>query len=235
MLSRLLSKGWEQLEIELPSLRGLPCMSDHITFTDTHQMGGVSQRSLEVLIVDNNSPFTSSLINIVSDLGYSFDYKRYSEIKLEEFGLESLPWFNKVILSGRKTGSSNINATNSTIVKYCYTRNIPILGICYGCQIIALTLGGSIRRLEKPIKDFDLVTVKSDNALVSGKQRLRVFKSHKFCVSKLPSCLDSAGESQTCTNEILLHREKPIFGTQFHPEVSGADGRSILANFMALR
>jgi GMP synthase (glutamine-hydrolysing) len=168
-------------------------------------------------------------------LGYSYDHRRYSEIILEERGFENLPWFNKVILSGRKTGSSNINAANSTIIKYCYTRNIPILGICYGCQIIALTFGGSLRRLEKPIKDFGHVTVKGDNALVFDKQRIRVFKSHKFCVSRLPACLVSVGESQSCSNEILLHREKPIFGTQFHPEAGGTDGKNILTNFMALK
>jgi len=194
----------------------------------------MSQKTLEVLIVDNNSPFTPNLRDIINDLGYSYDYKRYSEIKLEELGFENLPWFNKVILSGRKIGSSSINMANSTLVKYCYSRTIPILGICYGCQIIALTLGGSLRRLEAPVKDYDHVTVKCDNALVFGKQRISVFKSHKFCVSRLPACLDSVGESQTCPNEILLHRDKPIFGTQFHPEVSGIDGKSILANFMAL-
>lgn len=209
-------------------------MSGHIMITDTPKIS-TFQDPCGVLIVDNNSPYTSHLIDIISDLGYSFDYKHYSEIKREELEFESLPWFNKVILSGRKTGSSNINATNSTIVKYCCIRDIPILGICYGCQIIALTLGGSLRKLEKPIKEFDHVIVTSNNALVGGKQRLMVFKSHKFCVSRLPSCLDSAGESQTCRNEILLHKEKPIFGTQFHPEVSGADGIIILANFMALK
>lgn len=195
----------------------------------------MTQSSLEVLIVDNISPFTSCLKKVVSDLGYSYDYKCYSEIKLEELGPERLPWFDKVILSGRRAGSSNINAINSTLIKYCYGRCIPILGICYGCQIIALTLGGSLRRLEKPIKDFAHVTVKNENVLVFDKQMITVFKSHNFCVSKLPSCLDSVGESGTCPNEILLHREKPIFGTQFHPEVSGTDGKSILANFMALK
>lgn len=194
----------------------------------------MSKKTLEVLIVDNNSPFTANLRDIINDLGYSYDYKRYSEIKPEELEFENLPWFNKVILSGRKIGSSSINMANSTLVKYCYFRTIPILGICYGCQIIALTLGGSLRRLEEPIKGYDHVTVKYDNALVFGKQRIRVFKSHKFCVSRLPVCLDSVGESLTCPNEILSHRDKPIFGTQFHPEVSGMDGKSILANFMAL-
>lgn len=193
------------------------------------------QRSVEVLIVDNNSPFTILLRDIVNELGYSYDHRRYSEIILEERGSENLPWFSKVILSGRRTGSSNINAANSTVIKYCYARNIPILGICYGCQIIALTFGGSLRRLEKPIKDFGHVTVKGDNALVFDKRRIRVFKSHKFCVSRLPACLASVGESQTCSNEILSHRERPIFGTQFHPEASGPDGKSILANFMALK
>jgi GMP synthase (glutamine-hydrolysing) len=205
-------------------------MIDQFTITDTHQMSG-SQRSYDVLIVDNSSPFTPQLMHIVNNLGYCYDYKRYSEIKLE---LESPPWFKKVILSGRRMGSSKINAANSTIVKYCCTKNIPVFGICYGCQIIALTMGGSLKRLEKPIKDFDHVTVKSDNDPVFDKQMIRVFKSHRFCVSKLPSCLYSAGESQTCPNEILLHRQKPIFGTQFHPEVSGDDGKRILANFMAL-
>ena len=209
-------------------------MSGHIMITDTRKIS-TFQDPCGVLIVDNNSPYTSHLIDIISDLGYSFDYKRYSEINREQLGLESLPWFNKVILSGRRIGGSNINAINSTIVKYCYSRDIPILGICYGCQIIALTFGGSLKRLEKPIKDFSHVIVKSDNALVFGKQRLMVFKSHKFCISKLPSCLNSAAESQTCKNEILLHKEKRIFGTQFHPEVSGADGISILCNFMALK
>ncbi|MGH9964337.1 MAG: glutamine amidotransferase-related protein [Nitrososphaeraceae archaeon] len=194
----------------------------------------MSKKTLEVLIVDNNSPFTPNLRDIISDLGYSYDCRRYSEIRPDELGFENLPWFSKVILSGRKIGSSSINMTNSILVKYCYSRTIPILGICYGCQIIALTLGGSLRRLEEPIKDYGHVTVKWDNALVFGKQTITVFKSHKYCVSRLPVCLDSVGESQTCPNEILLHRDKPIFGTQFHPEVSGVDGKSILANFMAL-
>ena len=44
----------------------------------------MSQKMLEVLIVDNNSPFTPNLRDVINDLGYSYDYKRYSEIKLEE-------------------------------------------------------------------------------------------------------------------------------------------------------
>src|SRR5512145_2046515 len=101
--SKLRLKGWEQSEIELLSPKGSCGMSDFLT--DAHQMS-TSQRSLEVLIVDNDSPYTSHLMDLVSDLGYSYDYKRYSEIKLEDLGFENLPSFNKVILSGRKTGSS---------------------------------------------------------------------------------------------------------------------------------
>lgn len=194
----------------------------------------MSTKSLGVLIVDNQSPFTPHLREVVTDLGYSYDCKHFSEIRQEELVSESTPSFNRVILSGRKTGSSRINMINSTIIKYCYTRNIPILGICYGCQIIALTLGGTIRKLEHPVKDYGHVTVKSSNALVPNKPRIRVFKSHRFCVSRLPPFLSSVGESDTCSNEILLHSGKPIFGTQFHPEASGNEGKNILANFMAL-
>ena len=191
-------------------------------------------KSSRVLIVDNRSPFTSHLRQIVADLGYSYDCRLFSELHREEVVAASTPTFNRVILSGRKTGSSRINMINSKIIKYCYARNIPILGICYGCQIIALTLGGTIRKMDHHVKDYGQVAVTANNALVQDKHRIRVFKSHRFCVSKLPPCLNSVGESDTCVNEILVHRGKPIFGTQFHPEVSGNDGYRIIAKFMTI-
>jgi GMP synthase (glutamine-hydrolysing) len=191
-------------------------------------------KSSRVLILDNRSPFTPHLKQIVADLGYSYECRLFSELHREELIAASTPTFNRVILSGRKAGSPGINMINSTIIKYCYARNLPILGICYGCQIIALTLGGTIRKMDHYVKDYGQVTVKANNALVQGKHRIRVFKSHRFCVSKLPQCLNSFGESDTCVNEILIHRSKPIFGTQFHPELSGIDGHGIIAKFMAI-
>lgn len=187
-----------------------------------------------VLLVDNNSPFTANLKEIVTDLGYNCDCRLFSEMSRDNLVQDNSHWFDMVILSGRRNGSSHINMVNSAMVKYCYARNIPILGICYGSQIIALTLGGTLRKLENPVKDYGHVTIKSDNPLVSNKAVIRVFKSHKFCVSRLPFCLQSVGESSTCSNEIFIHPNKPLFGTQFHPEISGADGKNILTNFLAV-
>lgn len=187
-----------------------------------------------VLLVDNNSPFIANLKEIVTDLGHTCDCRRFSEINHGNLRQENSQWFDMVILSGRRNGSSYINMVNSAIVRHCYARDIPILGICYGSQIIALTLGGTLRKLEKPVKDYGHVTIKSNNPLVINRPVIRVFKSHKFCVSRLPFCLRSVGESSTCSNEIFIHANKPLFGTQFHPEISGADGKNILANFLAV-
>src|SRR6266516_2129576 len=54
---------------------------------------------------------------------------------------------DKVILSGRRMNSREINIVNSNIIRQCFENNIPLLGICYGAEILALTLGGTVRKM----------------------------------------------------------------------------------------
>ena len=142
---------------------------------------------------------------------------------------------DKVILSGRRMNNREINIVNSRIIRQCFENNIPLLGICYGAEILALTLGGTIRKMAVPVNDTISLKVSKSSSLTSADiKTLLVYESHKYCVAKLPEGFESLASSIHCEHEIFSHKEKKLFGTQFHPEKSGADGLNLLSNFLKL-
>ena len=105
------------------------------------------------------------------------------------------------------------------------------MGICYGAEILALTLGGTIRKLTFSQKGTETINIQRENPLYTDN--LQVFESHGFEISKLPDILLVIGESKNCKFEIIQYDKKPIFGTQFHPEMSN-DGQNLIQKFCSL-
>ncbi len=142
---------------------------------------------------------------------------------------------NKVILSGRRMNDREINIVNSRIIRQCFENNIPLLGICYGAEILALSLGGAIRKMDTPVQDTIPLKVSKSSPLISADtQTLLVYESHRYCVAKLPEGFESFASSIHCEHEIFSHKVKKLFGTQFHPEKSGADGLNLFSKFLSL-
>ncbi len=96
---------------------------------------------------------------------------------------------------------------------------------------MALTLGGTIRKIESFQKGNEKIEILQDNLIVNNS--LNVFESHRYEISKLPNMLIPIGKSDNCKYEIIQHVEKLIFGTQFHPEMS-LDGNDLIENFCSL-
>jgi len=178
-----------------------------------------------LLVVDNGSIYTEKLINFLTQKNILFE--KYTPHKLD---LNLLKNYNCFILSGRRKNEKKINEINSKIITYCIKNNSKLLGICYGAEILALTLGGTIRKTSLQ-KGSEFIQTLINNSICNDS--IEVFESHGFEISKLPDVLIPLAKSANCKYEIIQYDKKPIFGTQFHPEMS-QDGNELIEKFCFL-
>ncbi|MFQ5497782.1 MAG: type 1 glutamine amidotransferase [Nitrosopumilus sp.] len=179
-----------------------------------------------LLVVDNGSIYTKNLTDFLNKKNILFE-----KTTPEFFNLEILENYNSFILSGRRKNEKKTNEINSKIITYSIKNNHKLLGICYGAEILALTLGGTIRKSLSLQKGNEKIKIIKNCSIASGS--LDVFESHGFEISKLPNQLISLAESKNCKYEIIQYEKKPIFGTQFHPEMS-KDGNNLIEQFCLL-
>ena len=179
-----------------------------------------------LLVVDNGSIYTKQLTDFLSEKNILFE--KYTPYILE---LNSLRKYDSIILSGRRKNDKKINEVNSKIINFSINNSKKLLGICYGAEILALTLGGTIRKTKSIQKGNEHIEILQNNLII--KNSINVFESHAFEISKLPNMLTTIGKSNNCKYEIIQHEEKLIFGTQFHPEMS-PDGNNLIENFCSL-
>ena len=179
-----------------------------------------------LLIIDNGSIYTKNLIDFLTDKKIP-----YEKITPELLDLKLLDNYNSFILSGRRKNEKKTNEINSKIINHAIQNDKKLLGICYGAEILALTLGGTIKKSVLLQKGNEKVNILKENPLFSGN--LEVFESHGFEISKLPDILIRIGESKNCKFEIIQYNKKSIFGTQFHPEMSD-DGKNLIEKFCSI-
>ncbi len=176
-------------------------------------------------MVDNGSVYTKNLIEFLST-----NQTKFTSVSNSELDLTKIPEYDSFILSGRRKNSKEMNALNSRIIKHAVSENKPLLGICYGAEILALTLGGTIRKTKQFHKGEQEVSILKDNPLCTGK--ITVFQSHYYEISRLTGKLHGLAKSKNCLYEIIQYNNSKIFGTQFHPEMS-IDGHSIIKAFVS--
>lgn len=184
---------------------------------------------MKLLIVNNTSPFVVDIVNTIKDLDIEFECILYSQVQYNK-----LSSFDSIILSGRKKYNKETNIQNNKIIEYCDNHNVPLLGICYGAEMINLYFGGSLIKMNNAIYGLVQVTSKKDNVLLPKNASIFVYQSHRYSIWRLSSELELLGSSTESKNEIFKHKKKNIFGLQFHPERSGKDGRFILFKFCTL-
>jgi len=179
-----------------------------------------------LLVVDNGSIYTQKLFDFLLQKNTKFEKLSYDKISFS-----NLLKYTSFILSGRRKNNQLMNAKNSQIIKYALSEKKPLLGICYGAEILALTLGGTIKKTYSIQKGNEKVTTTKENSLCDGE--VNVFESHNYEISHLNNSLIGIAKSKNCMYEIIKHKEQNIFGTQFHPEMS-LDGQNIIESFVKL-
>src|SRR5712691_5224792 len=110
----------------------------------------------------------------------------------------------------------------------------PVLGICYGMGLINRAFGGQVARATR--KEFgpaDIRIERVDPLLALGGSSTRVWMSHGDRMDSVPAEFETLATSANSPHAAFRHRERPIYGVQFHPEVTHTvDGRKILENFV---
>jgi len=111
---------------------------------------------------------------------------------------------------------------------------IPVLGICYGHQLIAHCLGGKVRRAKKMEYGITEVIVdKRAGILRNHGKTEKVWTSHGDTVLSLPDDFEILAHTRNCPVAAFRHRKKPIYGVQWHPEVAHTPkGQRLLKNFV---
>ena len=177
-----------------------------------------------LLVVDNGSVYTPSLLSCLKNIDIDFEHYAFSDIPSLDY--------SSIILSGRRKNDAAMNAVNSKLIKHCLQEQKPLLGICYGAEILALTLGGTIKKMTSPRHGLYEIDTKNDNPLCEGK--IQVFESHSYMISKLNPKFMQLAVSTECNFEIFQYANENIYGTQFHPEMSD-DGKVLLEKFTSIR
>ena len=160
----------------------------------------------------------------------------YSEIKPCLISLEDLKAFNPkgIILSG---GPASVYDEGAPLLpKEVFELGVPILGICYGAQLMAYLLGGEVERSEKrefgPAELFILRESPIFKGL-SKEKSYRVWMSHSDRIIKLPPGFICLARTEHSPYAVIAHENKPFFGVQFHPEVVHTEiGEEIIRNFL---
>jgi len=180
--------------------------------------------------VDNGSIYTKNLRDFL--LEQNVKYEEYNAGNTENFLTpDQLQKFDSFILTGRRENNRILNAINSKIIKHTISEKKKLLGICYGAEILTLTLGGTIKKSNKQVKGKETVIVEKKNKICQNE--INVFESHRYEMSQLGNQLHCLASSKSCKYEVIKHNEHNIFGTQFHPEMS-SDGLSIIQAFLSL-
>lgn len=118
--------------------------------------------------------------------------------------------------------------------KDIFELGIPILGICYGMQLMTYTLGGNVAKANK--REYGTTEVEIDNSssLFQGFENTNGFlMSHTDFVETVPEGFKNIGHTKSCPNAAMENQEKKLYGIQFHPEVNNSvNGTLVIKNFL---
>lgn len=179
---------------------------------------------LKIIIINNYGQFCHLIHRAVRDLEQEAELMKNTS-QVEEI-LGSGP--DGLILSG---GPSLERAGRCT--EYLHNIDLPVLGICLGHQLLAKAYLGEVRTGKLGgYASVEVEILEEDDILKGLGPRTHVWASHADEVSLLPKNFKRLARSKICEIEAMRHESKPLYGVQWHPEVSHTEkGKELLLNF----
>jgi len=180
----------------------------------------------KIVVLDFGSQYSHLICRRIRDFSVLAELVPYN-ISLDE--LKKLEP-KGIIFSG---GPSSVYISDAPMpAKEIFEMKLPILGICYGHQLIVNNFGGKIKRANKEYGS-SLLTIDNDSDLLSGiGGSIRAWMSHGDEAEQVPSSFKTIGHTESASAAAIADQNNSIYGIQFHPEVVHTEqGTTILKNF----
>ena len=181
----------------------------------------------QIVVLDAGGQYCHLEARKVRELGV------YAEVRACDTPARDLAFASGIIISGGP--SSVYDPASPTVDPAILATGQPVLGICYGQQLIAHLLGGQVQKGEKgeygmAVLDLDDTADPMFSGLAGNR---RIWMSHRDVVGALPEGFSVVGRTSTCATAAIAAPKRKLYGVQFHPEVVHTErGSEFLANFV---
>lgn len=181
-----------------------------------------------VVVLDFGGQYNQLIARRVRDLGV------YAEVYASSIGLDKIRELNPkgIIFTG---GPQSVYKEESQhIDPAIFDMGIPILGICYGAQLIAYELGGVVKTA--PVSEYgrtDVVIDRQDSVLAGTSDNTIMWMSHTDYISEVPNGFEIIAHTANCPVAGMEDADRKIYAVQFHPEVQhSVEGNKLFHNFL---
>lgn len=187
-----------------------------------------------ITLIDNYDSFTYNLVQYLGDCGVSVKVYRNDERTADQILAEKPAG---IVLSPGPSDPDHAGICLEVIAK-ANEANMPLFGVCLGHQSIAQAFGGRVIRAPVPLHGKTSKITHDGQGLFAGiPSPYTVTRYHSLIAeaSSFPSCLKATAHTEDGLIMALAHKEKPIFGVQYHPEsIATEHGHALIRNFIAV-
>ena len=188
----------------------------------------MEQKHDTVIVLDFGAQYSQLIARRVRELGV------YSQIVPFNISAEEIKKMSPkgIIFSGGPASVSQEGSPRPD--KEIFSLGIPVLGICYGLQVMSLVLGGHVTCPEKKEYGIANINILRESKLLKGVSDLsQVWMSHGDSVDKIPEGFVTVADTPNCPYTVVEDSKRSFYGVQFHPEVvHSLDGQKMLSNFV---
>ena len=181
-----------------------------------------------VLVLDFGGQYNQLIARRVRDLGV------YCDLKPCSMSIQEIKEYAPIGIIFTGGPNSVYDEKSPHIDPEIFKLGVPVLGICYGCQLIAYTLGGKVEHAPTSEYGKRYVTFIKESPLSENIPEVSVsWMSHTDYVSEVPEGFEILAVTDSCPAAVYANEEKRIYGVQYHPEVVHSEyGNEILKNFL---